>query len=64
MTKQLTDQISNSFKELETDEETFELHAICVHDGGADGGHYFTFIKDHKKNIWRKFNDDKINIVE
>lgn len=64
MSKKLSNQISNSFKELETAEETYELHAICVHDGGAESGHYFTFIKDHKKNIWFKFNDDKINIVD
>jgi ubiquitin carboxyl-terminal hydrolase 25/28 len=64
MLKKLSNQISNSFKELETAEETYELHAICVHDGSAEFGHYFTFIKDHKKNIWRKFSDDKINIVD
>jgi len=28
-----------------------------VHDGDASGGHYFTFIKDHHKDIWWKLND-------
>jgi hypothetical protein len=35
-----------------------------VHDGGADGGHYFTLIKDHKMNRWRKFNDSKIDFID
>jgi len=24
----------------------YQLHAICVHDGNAMGGHYYTFIYD------------------
>jgi len=46
------------------DEEAYDLHAICVHDGGAEGGHYFVFIKDHKLNKWRKFSDTQIQFVE
>lgn len=41
----------------------YHLHAICVHDGGADSGHYFTFIKDHYQGIWRKFNDIRVTTV-
>lgn len=40
------------------------MHAMCVHDGGADGGHYFALIKDHKLNKWRKFNDTKIDFID
>ena len=36
---------------------------MCVHDGGAEGGHFYAFIKDHKQNKWRKFNDLKIRFV-
>ncbi len=39
------------------------MHAICVHEGNADGGHYFNFIKDHKINRWRKFNDKNVSDV-
>ena len=28
-----------------------------VHEGQANGGHYWAFIFDPAKNIWRKFND-------
>jgi hypothetical protein len=40
------------------------LHAITVHDGSAEGGHYFTFIKDHYQSIWRKFNDIRVTTVD
>ena len=28
-----------------------------MHDGDANGGYYFTFIKDHYNDIWWEFND-------
>jgi Ubiquitin carboxyl-terminal hydrolase len=40
------------------------LHAVCIHDGGAEGGHYFIYIKDHNKNVWHKFNDMRVTVVE
>jgi ubiquitin carboxyl-terminal hydrolase 25/28 len=39
------------------------LHAICVHEGNGEGGHYFNFIKDHMFNRWRKFNDSRVSDV-
>ena len=38
----------------------YHLHAICVHDGSAQSGHYFAFIKDHFNNKWRRFNDIRV----
>ena len=28
-------------------QHAYHLHAICVHDGNAESGHYYTFIYDH-----------------
>ena len=49
---------------MESEQEAYHLHAVCVHDGGAQSGHYYTFIKDHKAGVWRKFNDLKCDKVE
>ena len=38
----------------------YHLHAICVHDGNAYSGHYYTFIRDHFNKKWRKFNDIRV----
>jgi len=51
-------------EQLGQKEEAYKLHAICVHDGSAEGGHFFTFIKDHRHNKWRKFNDMRITEVD
>ncbi|MFM7853591.1 MAG: hypothetical protein ACKO96_17135 [Flammeovirgaceae bacterium] len=48
------------FDEFESSDLAYHLHAICVHDGNANSGHYYTFIKDHYADVWRKFNDSKV----
>lgn len=40
----------------------YHLHSICVHDGTADQGHYFSYIYDRSQKKWRKYND--INITD
>ena len=35
----------------------YRLHAILVHEGQANGGHYWSYIFDSAKGVWRKFND-------
>jgi uncharacterized UBP type Zn finger protein len=31
------------------EQDCMVLHAVVVHDGTADSGHYFVFIKDHSQ---------------
>ena len=38
-------------------EVPYKLHAILVHEGQANGGHYWSYIFDSSKKVWRKFND-------
>jgi len=41
----------------------YYLHSILVHEGSAEGGHYFTFIYDSEKNLWRKYNDIHVTSI-
>lgn len=41
----------------------YHLHAICVHDGNANSGHYYALIKDRFNNKWRKFNDIRVTEI-
>lgn len=41
----------------------YHLHSICVHDGNANSGHYYTFIYDRFNKKWRKFNDIRVTEV-
>jgi Ubiquitin carboxyl-terminal hydrolase len=42
----------------------YRLHAAFFHRGGAAGGHYWVYIYDHKKEVWRKYNDDRVSVVD
>lgn len=37
---------------------------MCIHEGTAESGHYYSYIKDHKQGVWRQYNDHKVKIVE
>jgi len=41
----------------------FYLHAVVIHDGGDNSGHYFVHIKDHKTGKFWKFNDQTVSFV-
>ncbi|PVI06943.1 cysteine proteinase [Periconia macrospinosa] len=39
----------------------YRLHAIFMHAGSASGGHYWIYIYDSQKQIWRKYNDETVS---
>lgn len=41
----------------------YSLFAIFIHRGEASYGHYWVYIKDPHKNIYRKYNDDTVSEV-
>lgn len=38
----------------------YRLHAVMVHEGGIESGHYWAYVFDHKKKSWLKFNDNTV----
>ena len=42
----------------------YHLHGICIHDGTAESGHYYSYIKDHTQDVWRRYDDHRITTVE
>ena len=41
----------------------YQLHSICVHDGNATSGHYYSLIYDRFQKKWRKYNDIRVTEV-
>ena len=39
---------------------TYRLHAVICHSGGLRAGHYWVWINDHERGVWRKFNDSEV----
>lgn len=40
----------------------YYLHAILMHDGMAESGHYYSFIHDRKLNVWWRFSDHDVRM--
>jgi ubiquitin carboxyl-terminal hydrolase 25/28 len=59
--KELEEQIKGLVTKFDDHTNPYHLHAITIHDGTQDQGHYFQLIRDHSKDIWRRFNDDHIS---
>lgn len=42
----------------------YRLYAIFIHHGTVNFGHYWIYIFDFEKNIWRKYNDTYVTEVQ
>jgi ubiquitin carboxyl-terminal hydrolase 25/28 len=54
----LENEVDNAFKEYKN--FPYYLHAILVHDGNAESGHYYTFIFDRVSEKWWRYNDFQV----
>ncbi|CAD8202909.1 unnamed protein product [Paramecium octaurelia] len=54
-------QIQTNFDDLKN--YKYVLQSILMHNGQADCGHYYTYIKDFGLNKWFKFNDIEVQEV-
>ena len=43
-----------------TEDNTYKLKSIIIHQGTCEAGHYYSFILDEKSNEWYEFNDTKV----
>ena len=44
-------------------EPIYNLFAVVNHHGKIDSGHYFSYIKFHKKECWYEFNDSSVKKI-
>jgi ubiquitin carboxyl-terminal hydrolase 25/28 len=55
-------QISNQFAEYKN--LPYRLYAVFVHRGSVSFGHYWIYIYDFNRDIWRKYNDEYVTEVQ
>lgn len=41
----------------------YKLQTVFIHRGETGGGHYWIYLYDFEKDIWREYNDDHVSIV-
>lgn len=59
--RHLQDRVSNQF--VSYNKVGYSIFAIFIHRGEASYGHYWVYIKDPHKNIFRKYNDETVTEV-
>ena len=50
--KDIDHKIETMYEEQELKCLEYQLHAVMVHEGGVDSGHYWAYVKDHKKQVY------------
>lgn len=53
----------NVSSQIEEKKEFYFLHAILVHHGSLNSGHYYCYIRPGVEDKWFKFNDAKVSEV-
>lgn len=62
MVRSLEKQVEDEYKSLE--DEPHELQSIIIHEGFAESGHYYSFIKDFGSMQWYRYNDMTVKAVD
>lgn len=55
-------ELNHQFAALFTDfrSQPYRLEAVFMHRGQAGHGHYWVYLYDPKRNMWRKYNDERV----
>ena len=48
--------ISSMYSDTGLQQLQYSLHAVMVHEGGVDSGHYWAYVKDHKRKVKHTLN--------
>ncbi|KAK2865220.1 hypothetical protein FQN49_003796 [Arthroderma sp. PD_2] len=59
--ERLTQLIDNQFSDMKS--LPYHLYAVFIHHGSVEFGHYYIYIFDFEKKIWRKYNDTEVTEV-
>lgn len=48
---------------MDLHEHEYKLHSVFIHRGEAGGGHYWVYIYDFERDIWREYNDEHVSEI-
>jgi ubiquitin carboxyl-terminal hydrolase 25 len=60
-----TTKLKNKLQDQFTDmrEHRYRLQAVFMHRGTSTYGHYWIYIYDFERDIWREYNDERVSVV-
>ena len=47
----IDNQIENMYVDESLQKHEYQLHAVMVHEGSIDSGHYWAYVLDHKRKV-------------
>ena len=59
--KVLKNKIETIFDEEGLKQIRYNLHSVCIHEGNATSGHFWTYIWNKQQSKWYKFNDTEVS---
>lgn len=57
---EITQELAGIFTDMQG--VAYRLHAVICHGGGYGSGHYWVWIYDFEKDLWRKYNDETVEV--
>jgi ubiquitin carboxyl-terminal hydrolase 25/28 len=45
-------------------QQRYRLQAVFIHRGSSNYGHYWIYIYDFARDIWREYNDERVSVVD
>ncbi|ROW02450.1 hypothetical protein VMCG_06123 [Cytospora schulzeri] len=54
------EELSTLFSDMK--DVVYRLHAVICHGGGLGFGHYWVWIYDFDENVWRSYNDERVEV--
>ncbi|KAL8804517.1 MAG: hypothetical protein Q9182_002525 [Xanthomendoza sp. 2 TL-2023] len=59
--KDLTSKINSQF--VDRRNLPYRLQSVFIHRGSATAGHYWIYIRDFQRDLWREYNDETVSAV-
>ncbi|CAF3325058.1 unnamed protein product [Rotaria socialis] len=58
--QRLKNELKQLYDEAQLKQVRYTLHAVCVHEGSANLGHFWTYVYHNDRQKWYRYNDNEV----
>ncbi|CAF3634590.1 unnamed protein product [Rotaria sordida] len=62
--QRLKNELKQLYDEPQLKQVRYTLHAVCVHEGSATLGHFWTYVYHNDRQKWYRYNDNEVLVCE